>query len=51
MPLTDTAIRQAKTTDKARKMTDGGGLYLLVNQQGKYWRWTTDSPASAKRWP
>ena len=39
MPLTDTAIRQAKPTDKARKMTDGGGLYLLVNQQGKYWRW------------
>lgn len=39
MPLTDTAIRQAKPTDKPRKLTDGGGLYLLINLQGKYWRW------------
>ncbi|MFD4836425.1 integrase arm-type DNA-binding domain-containing protein [Achromobacter sp. NPDC058515] len=39
MPLTDTAARQAKPTEKARKMTDGGGPYLLVNLQGKYWRW------------
>ncbi|MGO3741191.1 tyrosine-type recombinase/integrase [Kerstersia sp.] len=38
MPLTDTACRQAKPTDKARKLTDGDGLYLLVNQTGKYWR-------------
>ncbi|SSW66657.1 Prophage integrase IntS [Achromobacter veterisilvae] len=39
MPLTDTAIRQAKATDKPRKLADGGGLYLLINLQGKYWRW------------
>jgi integrase len=39
MPLTDTAIRQAKPGDKPRKLADAGGLYLLVNQQGKYWRW------------
>lgn len=39
MPLTDTAVRQAKPIDKPRKLADGGGLYLLVNQQGKYWRW------------
>jgi hypothetical protein len=39
MPLTDTAVRQAKPQDKPRKMADGGGLYLLVNQVGKYWRW------------
>lgn len=38
MPLTDTACRQAKPTDKARKLADGGGLYLLVNLVGKYWR-------------
>lgn len=31
MPLTDTACRQAKPTDKARKLADGGGLYLLLN--------------------
>lgn len=39
MALTDTAIRQAKATDKPFKMADGDGLYLLVNQTGKYWRW------------
>ena len=27
MPLTDTAIRTAKSTDKPIKLTDGGGLY------------------------
>lgn len=39
MPLTDTVIRQAKPSEKPRKLADGGGLYLLVNQTGKYWRW------------
>ncbi|MDR2188575.1 MAG: integrase arm-type DNA-binding domain-containing protein [Azonexus sp.] len=39
MPLTDTAIRQAKPTDKPAKLADGGGLYLLINRAGKYWRW------------
>lgn len=39
MPLTDTACRQAKTAPKPFKLSDGGGLYLLVNQTGKYWRW------------
>lgn len=39
MPLTDTQIRREKPTDKPRKLSDGGGLYLLVNQTGKYWRW------------
>jgi hypothetical protein len=28
MPLTDTAIRNAKPTEKPIKLTDGGGLYL-----------------------
>lgn len=39
--LTDTAIRNAKTTPegKPKKYTDGGGLYLLVNHAGKYWRY------------
>ncbi|WP_018439732.1 tyrosine-type recombinase/integrase [Trinickia symbiotica] len=39
MPLTDTACRQAKIKGKPYKLTDSGGLYLLVNQAGKYWRW------------
>lgn len=40
MPLTDTAARQAKPTDKATKLSDGRGLYLLVNPSGsKLWRW------------
>lgn len=38
MPLTDAACRQVKPTDKARKLVDGGGLYLPVNLVGKYWR-------------
>lgn len=39
MPLTDTAIRNAKPKDKPYKITDGRGLYLLVNKTGKYFRW------------
>lgn len=39
MKLTDTAVRQAKPTDKARKLFDGRGLYLLILPAGgKYWR-------------
>ena len=39
MALTDTAIKNAKPADKPYKMTDGRGLYLLVNKTGKYFRW------------
>ncbi|HFD92168.1 MAG TPA: DUF4102 domain-containing protein [Gammaproteobacteria bacterium] len=39
MPLSDTAIRNAKPGDKAKKMFDGGGLYLEVSPKGgKWWR-------------
>lgn len=39
MPLTDTAIRNAKANRKAIKLSDGGGLYLLVQRRGaKLWR-------------
>ena len=39
MPLTDTAIRQIKPTDKQFKLSDGGGMYLLVTPAGgRYWR-------------
>ena len=39
--LTDTAIRNAKPQPNGnpKKYTDGGGLYLLVNARGKYWRY------------
>lgn len=39
MPLSDTACRRAKPTDKPFKLADGGGLYLEVMPNGsKYWR-------------
>ena len=37
--LSATAVRNAKPKDKAYKLTDGTGLYLLVNKAGKYWRY------------
>lgn len=37
--LTDIAIKKAKPEAKPYKMTDGGGMYLLVQPTGsKYWR-------------
>jgi len=39
MPLTDIQIRNAKPTAKDCKLSDGGGLYLLVKSTGgKWWR-------------
>ena len=34
MPLTDIAIRSAKPRSKPYKLSDGGGLYLLVTPAG-----------------
>jgi integrase len=40
MPLTATTVKQAKPKDKPYKLSDGGGLHLLVNPAGaKYWRY------------
>lgn len=36
--LTDVATRQAKSKDKPYKISDSGGLYLLIKSTGKYWR-------------
>ena len=39
MPLTDTAIRNAKPSAKPARLFDGGGLYLEVSPSGgKLWR-------------
>ncbi len=39
MPLTNTTIRNAKPSDKAKRLFDGGGLYLEVAPSGgKWWR-------------
>lgn len=38
-PLTEIQPRTAKGKEKPYKLSDGGGLYLLVNPEGaKYWR-------------
>ncbi|OHD24881.1 MAG: integrase [Spirochaetes bacterium GWB1_59_5] len=39
MPLSDAKVRNAKAGDKPVKLTDGGGMYLLVTVAGsKCWR-------------
>lgn len=40
MPLTDTFVRQVKHTGAKAgdKHSDGGGMHLLVNAAGRYWR-------------
>jgi integrase len=39
MPITDTAIRRAKSREKPYKLFDSGGLFLLVTPNGgKWWR-------------
>ncbi|MFZ2999142.1 MAG: integrase arm-type DNA-binding domain-containing protein [Undibacterium umbellatum] len=38
-PLTDVQPKNAKPRDKPYKLSDGGGLFLLINPDGaKYWR-------------
>jgi integrase len=39
MALTNTAVKGAKPRDKQWKLSDGGGLHLLIHPNGsKYWR-------------
>ncbi|MFZ2066826.1 MAG: integrase arm-type DNA-binding domain-containing protein [Xanthobacteraceae bacterium] len=39
MPLTDTNVRNSKPGPKPFKLSDGGGMYLLVTPDGaRYWR-------------
>ena len=48
MPLSDAAIRTAKPASKPFKLTDGGGLYLLLNPKGSRW-WRLDYRFGGKR--
>jgi integrase len=39
MALTDTKVRNAKPKERPYKLSDGGGMYLLVTPRGsRYWR-------------
>lgn len=39
MPLTDTRVRNSKPLTKTHKLSDGGGMYLLITPDGaRYWR-------------
>ena len=39
MSLTDTHVRNAKPQAQPYKLSDGGGMYLLVTANGaRYWR-------------
>ena len=39
MALTDTRVRNAKPKAKSYKLSDGGGMYLLVSpDDARYWR-------------
>jgi integrase len=48
MALTDTAIRKARPAEKPLKLTDGAGLYLLLNPNGSRW-WRFDYRFGGKR--
>lgn len=48
MALTDTAIRTAKPAEKATKIADSGGLYLLLSPNGSKW-WRLDYRFLGKR--
>ena len=47
--LTPSAVANAKPKEKAYKLADGGGLFLLVNSNGRrWWRWKYRRPGSGK---
>jgi len=48
MALSDTGIRKTRPTDKPQKLTDGAGLYLLLNPNGSRW-WRLDYRFGGKR--
>ena len=46
--LTDVTVRNAKPTDKDKRLNDGGGLYLLIKPNGAKW-WRFDYTIENKR--
>ena len=48
MPLTDTAIRNARPEAVRKRLTDGKGLYLWLNPNGSRW-WRFDYRHNGKR--
>lgn len=46
--LTDVTVRNAKTSNKDKRLNDGSGLYLLVKLQGAKW-WRFDYTIAGKR--
>ncbi|HCQ9935560.1 TPA: integrase arm-type DNA-binding domain-containing protein [Acinetobacter baumannii] len=51
VPLTDTKIKKAKSENgKSLKLSDGSGLYLLIDKnQNKFWRFDYSRPYTKKR--
>jgi hypothetical protein len=50
MPLTDIEIRQTKPGATPIKLTDGAGMFLLLNPNGfRYWRSDIELTAERKR--
>ncbi|SDQ82343.1 integrase arm-type DNA-binding domain-containing protein [Pseudoxanthomonas sp. CF125] len=50
MPLTDIAIRKAIPGAKPAKLTDSGGLYVLLKPDGaRWWRWDYRRPLTGQR--
>jgi hypothetical protein len=46
--LTDSLIRKAKPSDKPQRLTDGRGMYMLLNPDGSRW-WRLDYSVHGKR--
>jgi hypothetical protein len=52
MALSDVAVRNAKPREKEYKLSDSGGLYLLITPAGgKLWRLNFGSVAGRRSWP
>lgn len=50
VPLTDAKIKKTKSEGKSLKLSDGSGLYLLVDKnQNKFWRFDYSRPYTKKR--